>query len=484
MNRDETVGFRDAIVRRLGLYFEDAKLEVLAELLQKRAQATSMPPTSYVSWLTHAAPADEVSLLAQDLTVGETYFFRNREQFDALAGVVVPERTRAAHDSKVFRALSAGCASGEEAYSLAIVIGEALPDPSWSVQVRGIDLNPTAIERAQKARYTSWSMRETPEGVQRRWFHAEGKELVLDAGARSRVRFEQRNLADEDTWRGTDHTYDVIFCRNVLMYFAPDVARIVVAHLERALVPGGHLFLGHAETLRGLSQEFHLRHTHGTFYYQTRGGEPHGEVTVSPPPSVVAAAAPTLDWASTIHGASERIHALASQPAFAAGRAQHDIRAAWELLREERYADALAALPGDDNVDTDQLLLRAVLLAHSGQLAEAEATSKRLVAIDELSAGAHYVMALCRDHAGDRAAAADHDEVAVYLDPSFAMPRLHLGLLARRAGDFATARRELAQALLLLQREDASRLLLFGGGFHREALVRLCRTELTLAEGS
>jgi chemotaxis protein methyltransferase CheR len=484
MNRDEAVGFRDAIVRRLGLYFEDAKLEVLAELLQKRAQATAMPPTSYVAWLTHAAPSNELSLLAQDLTVGETYFFRNREQFDALAAVVVPERTRAPRDSKVVRVLSAGCASGEEAYSLAIVVGEALPDPSWTVQVRGIDLNPAAIERAHKARYTSWSMRETPKDVQGRWFHAEGKDLVLEAGACSRVRFEQRNLADEATWQGTDHTYDVIFCRNVLMYFAPDVARTVVAHLERALVPGGYLFLGHAETLRGLSHEFHLRHTHGTFYYQNRAADPNVGATVSPAPSGSTAAAPSLDWADAIHGASERIHALATQPATATVRASHDIRAAWGLLREERYAEALAALPGEDDVDTDQLLLRAVLLAHGGRLAEAETTSRRLVAIDELSAGAHYVMALCREHAGDRAAAADHDEVAVYLDPSFAMPRLHLGLLARRAGNFATARRELAQALLLLQREDASRLLMFGGGFHREALVRLCRTELTLAEGS
>jgi chemotaxis protein methyltransferase CheR len=108
---------------------------------------------------------------------------------------------------------------------------------------------------------------------------------------------------------------------------------------------------------------------------------------------------------------------------------------------------------------------------------------RRLLKIDELNSGAHYVLALCREGARDQPAAANHDQVAVYLDPAFAMPRLHLGLLARRAGDSGTARRELAQALALLQREDASRLLLFGGGFNREALLGLCRAELIACGG-
>lgn len=486
MNRDEAIGFRDAIVRRLGLYFDDTRLEMLAELLRRRARATAMPPASYTMWLAHAAPHDELSLLAQDLTVGETYFFRHRAQFEALARVVVPDRTRLPREPRELRALSAGCASGEEAYSLAIVIGDALPDPSWTVSVRGIDMNPTAMQRARQARYTAWSMRETPEDVQGRWFRAEGNQLVLASSARAAVRFEQQNLADDETWRGTEGHYDVIFCRNVLMYFAPQAARAVVAQLERALAPGGYLFLGHAETLRGLSHEFHLRHTDGTFYYQRATGEApeplaaRSHATPAPAP----ASAPT-DWVGAIHGASERIQALTAQPA-GPDRRPRDVRAAWELLQAERFTDALATLPGEDDgeSDADHLLLRAVLLAHSGKLDDAEATCRRLVTLDELSAGAHYVMALCREHAGDRQAAADHDEVAVYLDPSFAMPRLHLGLLARRAGELATARRELAQALLLLQREDASRLLLFGGGFQREALVQLCKAELSLAEAS
>jgi chemotaxis protein methyltransferase CheR len=100
-----------------------------------------------------------------------------------------------------------------------------------------------------------------------------------------------------------------------------------------------------------------------------------------------------------------------------------------------------------------------------------------------LNAGAHYLLALCRESAGDRQGALDHDRAAIYLDPGFAMPRLHLGLMARRGGDAEGARRELGEALLLLRREDISRLLLFGGGFGREALISLCRGELLSAGG-
>ena len=109
---------------------------------------------------------------------------------------------------------------------------------------------------------------------------------------------------------------------------------------------------------------------------------------------------------------------------------------------------------------------------------------RELLEVDELNAGAHYALALCREGAGDARGAIDHDQVAVYLDGSFAMPRLHLGLMARKAGDREAARRELGHALELLEREDPSRVLLFGGGFRREALLALCRAEFAACGGA
>jgi chemotaxis protein methyltransferase CheR len=265
------------------------------------------------------------------------------------------------------------------------------------------------------------------------------------------------------------------------MYFAPERMRAAIDRIARALAPGGFLFLGHAETLRGVSDDFHLCHTNDTFYYQRKTS--FQPVARRPPPvsdRVGQAVAAIVDtgWVEAIRSATERVAALfpggAIEPAPAPA---WDPAPAFELLRRERFGEALShvqARPGEARGDPDVMLLEATLLTHGGHLAAAEAVCRALLAIDELNAGAHYVLALCREHAGDGIAAAEHDRVAAYLDPSFAMPRLHLGLLARRSGDREAARRELARALFLLEREDAARLLLFGGGFNREALMALC----------
>jgi chemotaxis protein methyltransferase CheR len=121
---------------------------------------------------------------------------------------------------------------------------------------------------------------------------------------------------------------------------------------------------------------------------------------------------------------------------------------------------------------------RALALVEHGDLAEAEEACARAHAADDLDPVSRYLMALCRERAGDRAGAIRHATAAAYLDPSFAMPCLHLALLARRGGDLRTARRELSRALVLLTREDDDRLHLLGGGLDREALVRICCAEL------
>jgi chemotaxis protein methyltransferase CheR len=257
------------------------------------------------------------------------------------------------------------------------------------------------------------------------------------------------------------------------------------------LAPGGYLFLGHAETLRGLSQEFHLVHTHGTFYYQRKwdGDEAparhYVDLGALAPRAAPASAPPNLDWYEAISRASLRIEVLARpvEPpeTAAAPLPQWNLGLALDLLQQERFAEALDLIhrmPEEAGEDPDVLLLRAILLAQSGKLPVAAEVCRSLLARDELNAGANYVLALCFEGAGDREAATHHYRVATYLDPQFAMPLLHLGLLSRRSGNLAAARSELHQALDLLRREEASRLLLFGGGFTRDALIRLCRAEL------
>jgi chemotaxis protein methyltransferase CheR len=480
--------FRAAIARWLGLQFDDSKAELLAGVLRRRAAARGLGRDAYLASLRAGEPpASEQSELARELTINETYFFRHPAQLDAFRDVALPDRMRARGTSRQLRIASLGCSTGEEPYSLAILVDD-VRRRGWDVTVLGVDLDPAALERARRARYTAWSLRETPPDVQRRWFRSDGDERILDDRIRGAVRFVQANLAapEPELWRA--ESYDVVFCRNVLMYFEPQAMVAVVDRITRALVPGGYLFLGHAETLRGLSTEFHLHHTQGTFYYQRhdRLGAPRPAARPAPP---------AASWPEGIEQAAARIRAMTDatpsplRPPSPSPSPMPvpDLRAPLDLLGQERFGDALsamAALPGDRATDPDALLLEAVLLTHQGRLGEAEVVCRRLLALDELSAGAHHVLSLCKDGNGDRAGAVEHDQVALYLDPTLAMARLHLGLLARRSGDLATARRELAEALVLLQREETSRLLLFGGGFRRDALITLCRGELVASGGS
>jgi len=494
----EVEAFRAGIAQRLGLSFDESKSGLLADVLRQRLESTERPCDSYLAELEKEPSRAEIAELARGLTIGETYFFRYTDHFRACAELVLPERIQKRRSERHLRILSAGCSSGEEAYSLAI-LARSLLDSSFELDIRAVDINPDALEKARRARFSSWALRETPPDVQSRWFQQAGREFVLDSAVRCSVQFEARNLAVEDAELWRPGSYDLVFCRNVLMYFTTEVARTVVARIARSLAPGGYLFLGHAETLRGLSQQFHLCHTHGTFYYQlqtqacTRQSEPVPSSSPAAPrfePLPLSLVDASDGWVDAIRKAAERIQALghtlpAAPPE--ANAASWDLGRALELLQQERFVEALQlvrALPAQAAGDPDVLLLQAVLLAHHAELAAAEETCRRLLAVDELNAGAHYVLALCREGAGDARGAAEQDQVAVYLAPGFAMPRLHLGLLARRGGNREAARRELEQALQLLAGEDPSRLLLFGGGFQREALLALCRAELAAVGGA
>lgn len=485
--------FRGLIADRLGLQFEDARTAWLAEVLDRRVDASGATAEPYLARLQAAPAPAELAALARELTVGETYFFRNIEQFAALRERVVPDCLRSQGSRRCLRILSAGCASGEEPYSIAMTLHELLAGASCELRIRAVDLNPASLEKARQARYTTWSLRETPVAMQQRWFRPDGAGVVLDDAIRDSVKFEARNLAEDDAQLWQPDAYDIVFCRNVLMYFTPRGTRALVDRIGRALVPNGTLFLGSAETLRGLSPDFHLQHTHDSFYYQRKKpGDRAPASSLGAAPNLAAVVDDSVSWVEAIGRASERVRALTGEPAqpgapIALTPRPWNLGPALELFQQERFSHALSlvrALPDSAASDPNVLLLHAVLLAHSSQFSAAEDTCRQLLAIDELNAGAHYVLALCREGLGDSRGSADSDQFAVYLDPTFAMPRMHLGLLARRAGDRAAARRELGLAVTLLQREDASRLLLFGGGFGREALLALCRAELQSCEGA
>jgi len=481
VSRADAESFRGVVATRLGLQFDDAKLDELSNTLRARMLAVRAPTVdAYIARL----DARELSAVAERLTVGETYFFRYREQLDALDEVVFP--TLLHHGSRPLRVLSAGCATGEEAYTLAI-----LAQHVGNVEVVAFDVNPTALARARVGQYATWSLRETPASMRERYFSAEGGQYTLSNEIRSLVRFEQRNLLDDDPLFWQPGAFDVVFCRNVIMYFSAPAMRVAVDRIARSMRRGGYLFMGHAETLRGVSRAFHLCHTHDTFYYQRKDPrEPiapdmqraeREQQLVSAPMPVAVALGLDASWIDVIRRASERVAKLATEHAAASpvnARTRPDTAPVLDMMRRERFDEALDLLATFSPSDPETQLLRAILLTNNGRHREAEEICADLLARDELNAGAHYLLALCREHSGDADAAREHDRIATYLDERFAMPHVHMGLLERRAGHFERAADELRRALELLGSEDASRILLFGGGFSREALALLCRNEL------
>lgn len=491
---EEVERFRDLVRERLGLVFDDSRTGQLQSVLESRLSETRRPAASYLALLSagQLAPA-EAAALASELTVTETYFFRDRNQFRAFREVVLPARVDAAPGPRCLRVLSAGCASGEEAYSLAIALTESLAArPGWTFRVTGLDLNPRVLEKARSGRYGSWSLRDVADEVRDRWFRTSRGEYLVDERVRSAVVFAERNLTDPGALV-PDSSVDVAFCRNVLMYFHAGAAAAVVERIARALAPGGFLFLGHAENLRGISHAFRLCHTHETFYYQKRDGAaeppeprpPSGAWAPVPEAAALATLVEEADsWVDAVRRASQRIADLGAQAGspgpFRPSAASAERARALELMKAERLGEALSVVDALDEAEAaepESLILRAALLTARGDVEAAESVCLRLLAADELRPGAHYLLALCREAGHDLEGALEHDEVATYLDPGFAMPRLHMGLLSRRRGDLARARRDLDQARALLEREESARLLLFGGGFGREALLSLCRAE-------
>lgn len=507
--REQMEQFRDIIEVELGLSFGDDRAEQIAQALTSRSEVLRMSPQRYMAALDR--DTEEWQHLAALLTVPESYFFRHSDHLNAFVDVAIPERMAAHPHHRVLKILSVGCAGGEEPYTLSMTIlqHERLVR-DWDVRIRACDLNADALRHAERGVYTPWALRATSGTVRDRFFQMVGKRYRIHDEVRQRVSFETCNVL-RLSCPELRETFDIIFFRNVLIYFSAEAIRAAINGMAHLLAPGGYLFLGPAETLRGVSDDFQLCHTHEAFYYRRRDKiaalEPWGSPAVESISLAAAAgeqqprfhpSAPfeipmSTAWIEEIERSSERVRELhaghgsvSPEPAPSPDRrlgssSSAETQRLASLFSAERYGEVIAgaeAISAEAQRDPDACLLLAVAYLNQRDVPAAEAACKLLLELDSLNSSGHYVLALCREQSQDTAGAAEHDRIAVYLDETFAMPHLHLALLARRQGDARAARRSFEHASLLLGRESASRILMFGGGFSREALRDLCRREL------
>ncbi len=245
---------RSFLQDHLGLYFPDNRLQDLAKGLQAAGKDLGFPDLAALADHLLSAPVDRQLLLvlASRLTIGETYFFRDQGAFAFLAQYILPALTAARRDrDRRLRLWSAGCASGEEAYSLAITLHQnVVRCHEWHITLLATDVNPQALAKARRGVYSSWSFRGVPDRVRDTYFTPlDGNRWEIKPWIKSMVSFAELNLATDPFPAPSTNTHDldIIFCRNVLMYLAPEVAGRIIRNFAAALREGGWLLVSPAE---------------------------------------------------------------------------------------------------------------------------------------------------------------------------------------------------------------------------------------------
>ncbi|MDD5307817.1 MAG: tetratricopeptide repeat protein [Deltaproteobacteria bacterium] len=402
------------IALRMGLHFPEERWPDLARGLRTAGKELGFEdPDACAGWLTtRELTVRQIEILASHLTVGETYFFRDPASFDVLEHeILAPLVSGRAQAGRTLRLWSAGCCTGEEAYSLAITCARALPDlKAWNVSILATDLNTRFLAKAEAGVYSEWSFRGTPGRLRDRFFSpADDKGFAIDPTLKDLIHFSYLNLAEDayPSLHNRTNAMDVIFCRNVLMYFTPDHQRRVVAALHRCLVDGGRLVVNPAEASTSAFPMFAMEDIGGvTLYRKTSrptcvGSWPELVSPVPAPPAPVAPAPPVTP--------------IAAPP---------------------------PAAP----------LALARTCADQGRLEEALASCEDAIAAERTNPAAHFLCATVCDELGRVEEAIVALRKVLYLDQDFVLAHHALGGLYRRLNKRKESRRHLAVAFELLSR--------------------------------
>ena len=354
----------------------------------------------------------QIDSLAEHLTTGETYFFRDPAVFEALGSQVIPAlvRERTGRE-KQLRIWSAGCCTGEEAYSIAIALRRAIPDvDDWHITLLATDINPRFLHKAVAGVYGQWSFRGVPDAIRDLWFRRtpEGKFGILPA-IRKMVTFSCLNLVEDSYPSLATNTtaMDLIFCRNVLMYFSPEQVRNVVANLRRSLVEGGRLAVSATEASQEVLGEFAPAGIPGITLYRKEPPPPSRQSVPPPPPTVP--------------------------------------------VRLSEPSPSLLAEPHTAPVPPPDHAADARRLANDGRLSDSLAACDRALAADRLVAAHHYLRGVILQEQAALDEAAASLRRALYLDPDFVIAHFTLGHLLMRLGRSRDAARCFANARSLLR---------------------------------
>jgi chemotaxis protein methyltransferase CheR len=439
------------IARRFGLHFPPDRMPDLFHAVAVSAEECKRDLEPYILQIlaSSESPGDLESLV-RHLTVGETYFLREKRQLEILTGEILPPllRTRTRHGAPV-RLWSAGCATGEEAYSLAILLSETLPSSHSQPVILGTDLNPRSLATARQAIYPEWSFRRTPRRIREEYFEkTEDDRFALRASTREMVTFLPLNLADE-TWSPIEpRSFDVILCRNVLMYFTPTAMREVIQRFHRSLREGGWLIFSASENCRRLASNFAAVSFGDVTLY--RKVAPATSVP-SPPgrPGKAERRAHSVPAKCTRKPATVPAPTVVCASKSSSLAVYQQALALYNLGSYEKASQKLSGLLAVESGNGPAAVLLSRIYADQKRLDEALHWCDKALVAARMSAETHYLRALILLEQGRVPEALAALQQTVYLEPDFTLGHLALANLLSRLGKREQSERHFANASAL-----------------------------------
>jgi chemotaxis protein methyltransferase CheR len=509
------------VASRMGLYFPRERWRNLERGMLSAAKEFGFKDAeSCAEHLLSSPPGkNAIEVLAGCLTVGETYFFREKASFRAVEEQILPELIRSRREEeKRLRIWSAGCATGEEPYSVAVLLSKMLPDlKSWNVTILATDINPLFLARAAKGVYGEWSFRDTPEWVRHGYFRktAEGRFEILPR-IREMVTFSYHNLAEDayPSLLNNTNAMDIIFCRNVLMYFAPSTQRKAILNLYRSLVDRGWLIVSPSEISNVLFPEFEAINVPGATFYRKQGSGIGGIIAGDATQSGILVCqvipgdalrgeffpingkdAGQADIEDSIEGgisddmppdeqdpgSEGQGREAASRPPVVRPLPPEPYDESLFLYEQGRYdeaAETIIARLSVNKYDSKALALLARVYANQGRLSDALEWSEKAVASDKLAPDLYYLLATILQEQGKTGEAVEALRRALYLDPDFALAHFALGNLMRRQGRQAESEKYFINALSLLRMRGKDEILEASEGLTAGRLVEIINSTL------
>ncbi|MEI8306060.1 MAG: CheR family methyltransferase [Chloroflexales bacterium] len=469
LSSGQFAALRDLLAGYCGVYLDDSRQETLHGAVSRRAAMRGQSEHAYAVYLAAPEGRAELQAFAELLLNHETVFFRNRAHMAALGQTILPDLHRRLPPGVPIRIWSAGCATGEEAYSVAITAIEALGDSaSRPIEIVGSDLSEAALTRAQAGVYRGRSIGNLTEAQRGRFFTPRGTDsLAVSAALRQIVRFEQRNLLDPipPALMGVH----IIFCQNVTIYFQLETCRALMGRFYDAIAEGGALFLGFSETLWNIFNRFHWREISGTYVYYKESQ------SLVPQPTAPLSVLPI---ARSAH--PPRVRAVPAAPRITDAEIAERGRALIDAGKTEAALAILYAAPLRGEGAPQILALAARAHANRGDLDLAAAEARRALDLDPLTTEAHLLIGLIYARQGQPAEAIRQLERARYLDTTAPLISFHLAECYRQISRPEAALREYRNTIQKLTGHPPDLLI---DGVAVEWLAETCRRYMVALSG-